>query len=116
MTSAVDSLALASRHANVDSPRRDLGVFLLTHEVELGRPDIGMPGKLAHLVERGAVADGVVDPLINGSMISPTFLCSPYSPCCWVCLTNAYHRSTAGQLTMFQNAFTYSARKFRYFR
>ena len=55
------SLARASRDANVDAPRRHLGVFLLAHEVELGRPDIGVPGELAHLVERGAVTDGVVD-------------------------------------------------------
>jgi hypothetical protein len=37
----------------VDAPRRHLGVFLLTHEVELGRPDVGMPGKLEHLVHLG---------------------------------------------------------------
>src|SRR5512135_2318730 len=61
MESAVDSLARASRDANVDPPRRHLRVFLLAHEVELGRPDIGMPGELAHLVQRGAVANGVVD-------------------------------------------------------
>ena len=28
---------------------------------DLGRPDIGVPGKLAHLVHRGAVSDRVVD-------------------------------------------------------
>src|SRR5208337_3040231 len=59
--SAVASLALTSRHANVDSPRRHLGVFLLGHEVELGRSDIRMPGKLAHLVHLRPVADGVVN-------------------------------------------------------
>jgi hypothetical protein len=57
----VDSHARASRDANVDAPRRHLGVFLLAHELELSRPDIGVPGELAHLVQRGAVADGVVD-------------------------------------------------------
>ena len=56
-------------------------------------------------------ATGLGDPAWSLSWESP-----PYCPCCWVCLTNAYHWSTAGQLTMFQNAFTYSARKFRYFR
>jgi hypothetical protein len=45
----------------VDPPRRHFGVLLLAHEVELGRPDIRVPGKLTHLVQRGAVADGVVD-------------------------------------------------------
>ena len=33
----------------------------LAHGVELSRPDIGVPGELAHLEQRGAVADGVVD-------------------------------------------------------
>ena len=56
-------------------------------------------------------ATGLGDPAWSLSWESP-----PYCPCCWVRLTNAYHWSTAGQLTMFQNAFTYSARKFRYFR
>ena len=42
----MDSRARASRDANVDSPRRHLGVFLLAHEVDLGRPDIGVPGEL----------------------------------------------------------------------
>ena len=49
MESAAGSLALASRHANVDAPRRHLGVFLLAHEVDLGRPDIRVPGELPHL-------------------------------------------------------------------
>src|SRR5512135_821445 len=49
MESAVGSLARASRDADVDAPRRHLGVFLVAHEVELGRPDIGVPGELAHL-------------------------------------------------------------------
>ena len=57
----MDSLARASRDANVDPPRRHLGVLLLAHEVELGRPDIRVPGELAHLVQRRPVADGVVD-------------------------------------------------------
>src|SRR5271165_6652020 len=59
--SPMDSLARASRDANVDAPRRYLGVFLLAHEVELGRPDIGVPGELAHLVHGRPVPDGVVD-------------------------------------------------------
>ena len=58
---ATDSLAFASREANVDAPRRHLGVFLLAHEVELGRPDIRVPGELAHLVHRCPIPDGVVD-------------------------------------------------------
>src|SRR5512135_3917176 len=53
MESAVDSLALASRQANLDPPRRHLGVLLLTHEVDLGGAEIGVPGELAHLVQRG---------------------------------------------------------------
>ncbi len=36
---ATDSLAFASREANVDPPRRDLGIFLLAHEVEFGGAD-----------------------------------------------------------------------------
>ena len=59
--SATDSLTLSSRDTDLDSPRRDLGVFLLAHEVELGRPDIGVPGELAYLVHCGPVSDGVVD-------------------------------------------------------
>src|SRR5512144_2155166 len=55
------SLARASRDANVDPPRRHLGVLLLAREVELGRPDIGVPGELAHFVERRPVPDGIVD-------------------------------------------------------
>ena len=51
----------ASRDANVDAPRRHLGVFLLTHEVDLGRADVGVAGELPHLVHRGPVPDGVVD-------------------------------------------------------
>jgi len=56
--SATGSLALTSRDANVDAPRRHLGVFLLAHELELGRPDIGVPGKLAHLVHLRPIAGG----------------------------------------------------------
>src|SRR5271166_6115597 len=59
--SATGSLALASRDANVDAPRRRLGVFLLAHEIDLGGADIGVPGELPHLVHRGPVPDGVVD-------------------------------------------------------
>jgi hypothetical protein len=53
--------ARAPRDADVDAPRRHLGVFLLAHEVELGRAVLGVSGELAHLVEQGPVADGVVD-------------------------------------------------------
>ena len=41
------SLALASHQANLDAPRRYLGVFLLAHEIKLGGPDIGVAGDLA---------------------------------------------------------------------
>ena len=61
MESAAGSLALASRDANVDAPRRHLGVFLLAHEIDLGGADIGVPGELPHLVHRGPIPDGVVD-------------------------------------------------------
>jgi hypothetical protein len=50
-TSTTGSLALAPRDANLDSPRRDLGIFLFPHEVDLGRSDISMAGELAHLVQ-----------------------------------------------------------------
>src|SRR5512135_2461394 len=53
MESAVDSGARGSRDADVDPSRRQLGVLLLAHEVELGRADVGVPGELAHLVQRG---------------------------------------------------------------
>src|SRR5262249_20917179 len=56
-----DSLAPSSRKPNLDAPRRHLGVFLFPHEVDLGRPDIGMASKLADLVHRGPISDGVVD-------------------------------------------------------
>ena len=60
MDHATGLLALAARQPNVDAPRRDLGVLLLSDEVDLGRADIRVPGELPHLVQRGAVADGVV--------------------------------------------------------
>jgi hypothetical protein len=34
----------------MNPPRRHFGVFLLADEVDLGRPDIGVAGGLAHLV------------------------------------------------------------------
>jgi hypothetical protein len=37
----VNSLVLASRDADLDPPRCHLGVFLLAHEVDLGRPGDG---------------------------------------------------------------------------
>src|SRR5271165_6100033 len=46
-------LALAFRDANVDAPRRHLGVFLLAHEIDLGGADIGVPREFPHLVHRG---------------------------------------------------------------
>ena len=58
---ATDSLAFASREANVDAPRRDLGILLAAHEVDLGDPDIGISGKLPHLVHGRPVPDGIVD-------------------------------------------------------
>src|SRR5437773_137566 len=56
----MSSLALASRQADLDPPRRLFGVFLLAHEVDLGRADVGMAGELADLVHRSSVPDGVV--------------------------------------------------------
>src|SRR3954451_5423522 len=53
--------ALRPRDADLDPPRRHLGVLLLAHEVELGRADVAVSRELPHLVQRGAVADGVVD-------------------------------------------------------
>jgi hypothetical protein len=58
---ATDSLVLASRQSDLDAPRRHLGVFLLAHEVDLGCPDIRVPGELAHLVHRRSIPDRVVD-------------------------------------------------------
>jgi hypothetical protein len=37
---------LGSYDADLDVPGRHLGVFLLAHEVDLGRPDIRVPGEL----------------------------------------------------------------------
>jgi len=48
---ATDSLALASRDANLDPPGSNLRVLLFPHEVDLGGPDIRVAGKLAHLVQ-----------------------------------------------------------------
>ena len=45
------SLALSSRHADLDPPRRHLGVFLLADEVDLGGADVGVAGELPHLVQ-----------------------------------------------------------------
>src|SRR5207253_9963322 len=58
---ATGSLAFASHDADLDPPRRHLGVFLLADEVDLGRADIGVPGELPHLVHGRPVPDGVVD-------------------------------------------------------
>src|SRR5512135_1251549 len=55
------SLARTSSDANLDAPRRDLRVLLAAHEVDLGRADIGVPGKFPHLVHGGPVPDNVVD-------------------------------------------------------
>ena len=52
---------LGSYDADLDAPRRHLGVFLLAHEIDLGGADIGVPGELPHLVHRGPIPDGVVD-------------------------------------------------------
>lgn len=55
------SLALASGQPDLDLACRDLGVFFLTDEVDLGGADVGVSGELPHFVHGGAVADGVVD-------------------------------------------------------
>src|SRR5262249_30153490 len=54
-------LGTMSREADLDPPRRDLRVFLLAHEVDHGRADVGVSCELPHLVHRGAVPDRVVD-------------------------------------------------------
>ena len=45
------SLALTPRDADLDPPRRHLGVLLLADEVDLGGPDIGMAGEFPDLVQ-----------------------------------------------------------------
>ena len=55
------SSASRSCEADLDPPRCDLGVLLLAHEVDLGRPDVGMTGELPHFVHGGPVTDGIVD-------------------------------------------------------
>src|SRR5262249_54629561 len=55
------SLALASRDADLDPPRRHLGIFLLADKIDFSSSYICMPGKLAHLVHRRSVPDGIVD-------------------------------------------------------
>jgi hypothetical protein len=50
-------LVRASRDPDLNPPRRDLGVLLLSHEVELGRTDVAVPGELPHFIAdfRGGV-------------------------------------------------------------
>src|SRR5262249_38142415 len=55
------SLAFAARESDLNPPGGHVGIFLLAHEVDLGRPVIGVAGKLPHLVHRSPVVDGVVD-------------------------------------------------------
>jgi hypothetical protein len=57
----VGSLSCTSRHADLDPPSCNLGIFLLAYEVDLGGPDVGVPGELAHLVHSRPVADRIVD-------------------------------------------------------
>ncbi len=45
-----DSLAPGPRQAYLDAPGRHLGVFLLADEIDLGRPDIRVPGELPRFV------------------------------------------------------------------
>src|SRR5437867_402503 len=47
---ATGSLALSSRQTNLDAAGGHLGVFLFPHEVDLGRPNIRVAGKLADFV------------------------------------------------------------------
>jgi len=56
-----DSLDPGPREADLDAPRRHLGVFFFADEVELGYPDVSVAGELPHLVHRRPVADRVVD-------------------------------------------------------
>jgi hypothetical protein len=39
------------READLDAPRRHLGVFFLADEVELGGADVAVAGELPHLVQ-----------------------------------------------------------------
>src|SRR5262249_36197298 len=57
----VASAALPARDADADAAGRHLAVLLLADEVQLGGPDVGVAGELAHLVPLRPVADGVVD-------------------------------------------------------
>jgi hypothetical protein len=45
------SLGLASRDADLDPPRRHLGVFLFPDEVDLSSSNISMSCELAYLVQ-----------------------------------------------------------------
>ena len=57
----MDSLARASRDANVDPPRRHFRVFLFPHEIDLGCADVGMSRELPHLVHGRPIPDRVVN-------------------------------------------------------
>ncbi len=46
-----NSRALEARPPDLDAADGDLGVLLLADEVDLGGADIGVAGKLAHLVQ-----------------------------------------------------------------
>jgi hypothetical protein len=52
----VGSLSCTSRHPYLDPPRRDFGVLLAAHEVDLGGPDIGVPGEFRCPVGVGVAA------------------------------------------------------------
>jgi hypothetical protein len=53
--------ALATGRADLDAPRCHLSVFLFPDEIQLRRANITVPGKLAHLMHLGPVADRIVD-------------------------------------------------------
>ena len=53
--------ALSADQTNRNLPCRQLGVFLLADEINVGRADVGVAGELAHLLHRSPVADDVVD-------------------------------------------------------
>jgi hypothetical protein len=58
---APSAMRVPATHANLNLPRRELGVFALADEIQFGGPNIAVPGNLTHLVHLGTVADGIVD-------------------------------------------------------
>jgi hypothetical protein len=57
----IDSLDPGPREADLDAAGGDFGIFLLAHEVDLGRTDVAVPGEFPHSVHGRRVSDRVVD-------------------------------------------------------